>query len=321
MLWSALIACGPQLVSSPQEPELEPTPSAPSALVGVTPEDGELSLFDQGRTAGVNAGLALSADGLWAHAGMKGFTCDILTEGGNVAADLDYPGQGDEVIDGGDDRLLIRTNAGLFVTRFNQHTASGQLVLEFLADARLVDGGVAALAWTEEGCHVGWYTEVDAPDAVTTVDEDWCGAGVTMLAERDTGTVWLLEAGSLLRVRPEGLDPYEVGGEHLAWDPVHQRLWVARDGHSVITEVDPDGGEVHHTTSGPVQALSSLGQVGALVVGSPGLIEVLWGGTGEVWGTYEGMVQPDGDLTASDSGAVLGLTDGTAARFFLGEVF
>jgi hypothetical protein len=321
MLWSVLFACGPQLSATPEAIVIEELATPPAALVGLTPDDGELHLYDLGRTTGVNAGVQLDEDGLWAHAGMKGFTCDLWTRDGSVAADLDYPGNGDEVIDGIENRLLVRTDEGLFVTRFGQHTASGQLEEPFLADAKLVDGGVVTLAEEAEGCRVGWFSQVDAPDSETFVDDSWCTGGVVMLAERDTGTVWLLDAEQLTQVTPDGEHVYDIGGDHLAWDPVHGQAWIASTGEHGATSVDPDGGWTLHETAGPVQSLGSLGLVGALVVGSPGSLEVLWGETGEAWGSYSGMVQPDGDLESSDSGAVLGVQDGTTARFFLGEVF
>ncbi|GEM_PF-3358759 len=320
MFWSVLMACGPQLSATPEPIEFESLPTPPPSLAGLTPADGELHLVDQGRTAGVNAGLALSSDGLWAHAGMKGYTCDVWTHDGSVAADLDYPGNGDEVIDGTDDRLLVRTEDGLFVTRFNQHTASGQLVEEFLADARLVDGGLATLAYDGEACRVAWYTQVEAPDQTLAVDDSWCGGGVMMLAERDTGTVWLLDEGRLMHVTPQGEHVIALGGDQLAWDPVHRQAWVGRTGDAGIAAVDPDGGWTMHETAGPVSALSSLGQVGAVVVGSADTLEILWGADGSLWGTYEGLLAPDTVLSA-DSGAVVGVQDGTTARFFLGEVF
>ena len=320
MVWSILFACGPQLSATPAPVEAVDLPTAPDPVLGLTPEDGALHLTDLGRTPGVNAGIQLSDDGLWAHAGMKGFTCDIWTEDGSIAADLDYPGDGDEVIDGLDNRLLLRTDRGLFVTRFGQHTASGQVEEPFLADARLVDGGLTTLAETASGCQVAWYTQVDAPDSVTAVDDSWCTAGVIMRAERDTGTVWLLEEDLLMRVTPEGEHAYDIGGQHLAWDPVHEKAWVASTGDHQVVAVDPNGTWTTYETQGPVQALGSLAQVGALVVGTPGAVEVLWGATGETWGLYNGMVQPEGDLESSESGAVLGLQDGTSARFFLAEV-
>ncbi len=178
MLWTVLLACGPVLTATPEHALPEEVHPPPASLVGLTPDDGELILFDRGRTPGVNSGVAISSDGLWAHAGMKGYTCDIWTHDGSIAADLDYPGSGDEVIDGGDDRLLIRTIDGLFVTRFGQHTPSGSLEVEFLADARLVDGGLATLSWEDDGCRVGWYTVPDAPDSETFVDEAWCSGQV-----------------------------------------------------------------------------------------------------------------------------------------------
>ena len=111
-----------------------------------------------------------------------------------------------------------------------------------------------------------------------------------------------------------------VVGQHLAWDPVHEKAWVASTGDHQVVAVDPNGTWTTYETQGPVQALGSLAQVGALVVGTPGAVEVLWGATGETWGLYNGMVQPEGDLESSESGAVLGLQDGTSARFFLAEV-
>ncbi len=320
MVWSVLFACGPQLSATPTPVEVVDLPTAPAPLVGLTPEDGALHLTDLGRTPGVNAGVQLSEEGQWAHAGMKGYTCDVWTQDGSIAADLDYPGDGDEVIDGIDNRLLVRTDQGLFVTRFGQHTASGQLEEPFLADARLIDGGLTTLSETASGCQVAWYTVVDTPDSITAVDNSWCTAGVVMRAEQDTGTVWLLDEELLVRVTPEGQHAYDFGGQHLAWDPVHQRAWVASTGEDQVVAIDPDGIWTAHETQGPVQALGSLAQVGALVVGTPGALEVLWGATGETWGSYSGLLQPEGGLETSASGAVLGLQDDTTARFFLAEV-
>lgn len=321
MIWSVLLACGPQLTATPELVIPDEVVAPPSTLVGLSPDDGDLHLFDVGRTPGVNAGVELSANGLWAHAGMKGYTCDIWTGDGSVTADLNYPGGGDQVIDGDDDRLLIRTNEGLYATRFGYHTPSGELHEEFLADALLVDGGLATLAWEEEGCRVAWYSQVDAPDTRTFLDEPWCGAGVTMLADRASGTIWLVDDTELARVTPDGIETVELGGDLLAWDPVWHQTYVATAGESGVQVVDETGHWRTFETAGPVHALGGLGQVGALIVGSPGVLEVLWGDDGQVWGAYEGLLQAEGKLKASETGAMLGAVDGTSARFFLGEVY
>jgi hypothetical protein len=320
MVLYALLACAPQLTATHEVVVPEEVVGPPSALVGLTPADGELHLYDRGRTPGVNSGLEISNDGLWAHAGMKGFTCDVYTEDGSVAADLDYPGSGDEVIDGYNNRLLVRTNEGLFVTRFGQHTPSGSLDEEFLADARLVDGGLATLAWEEEGCRIAWYTQVDSPDARTFLDEGWCLGSVTMLAERDTGTVWLANSEQLVAITPQGEHNFAVGGDLLTWDPVWGQIYMAHSGDSFYVAIDDSGGWREIETAGPIRALGTLGQVGALVVGSPGGIEVIWGETGQVWGSYAGMIDAEKLIKSSESGAVLGVQEGTAARFFLVEV-
>ncbi len=321
MLWSTILACGPQL-TAPAAPEaFEEELAPPTSLVGTTPDDGELHLADLARTEGVDAGLAISTDGLWALAGMKGFTCDIWTRDGSLHADTDYPGGGDRVIDDDNDRLLVRTNDGLFVTRFGHSSATGVVAEEFLADGRLVGDGIVTLAWESQSCRAAWYTRTDAADARTGLEEFWCGAGVAIVSEPATGALWLLTNQELVRATPEGLDHYEIGGDLLAWDPVWQQLYVATSGTHLLRVVDWNGSYQTWTTEVPITALGTLGDVGAVVVGGADRLEVLWGEDGTLWGSYEGLLRPQGQMFASQSGAVLAWQDATAGRFVSGEVY
>jgi len=321
MLWSVLLACGPQLTNSATVvvPE-EPVPP-PASLVGLTPDDGALHLADLGRTEGVDAGLAISNTGLWALAGMKGYTCDVWTRDGSIHADTDYPGGGDQVIDDDDDRLLVRTNDGLFVTRFSHGNASGAVAEEFLADGRLVEGGLVTLAWEPEGCRAAWYTRTDAADDVTWLEEPWGGAGGASAAEPETGARWMLTRAELVRVTPEGVARHEVAGDLVAWDAASEQLYAASRGSHGVEVVQRDGSVDTWETLAPVTALGTLGDVGAAVVGGPDTVEVLWGEDGRSWAVLEGMMRPGGPMHASTSGAVLGWQDVGAARFLSAEIY
>ncbi len=261
-------------------------------------------------------GLALSGDGLDAHAGMAETTCTIDTNWACPTADVDLPTDDEKILDHFGNTTLGASSEGVYMIREAAWQQSEDLPIAFVRGASLVEAGTLVVAGEGDDCrvHRGLEATQEAPAAV-------CDEGVRYAFDRSSGTVFAGTSEGLFRITPEGWDSLDHYGDLIAWDRSLGLLYAATSGEAKLVAMR-SGGAVEWSldVTGPITSIATRGTFGEVMVLAEdrdgfGVIERRDGATGERIGRSR-VPDADGDLVVSDNGETVATVRENEVNFF-----
>ncbi len=257
-------------------------------------------------------GLALSENGVEAHAAMSGTTCTIDPQWGCPVADADLPSAEEAVLDHVNGVTLGRSPKGLHKVDGSGWIRGDDIPQEDVKTARLVTGGAAMIWGNADSCH---RQDDDGP--ASEVPGDACADGAQVDVDRQAGTLFVASADGLLAVNQESTDRLQRVTEDLvAWDSNLRQLYVAHKGSTTLRAVSRKGDERWSWESeGEIQSLDARGKRGEVMVLSAGadgfgIIDRLNGQTGEEEGSTDIPVTDAEVEVSADGSSVAVVADG-----------
>ncbi|HHO53205.1 MAG TPA: hypothetical protein ENK18_20605 [Deltaproteobacteria bacterium] len=268
-------------------------------------------------TLGVETnGVALSADGLDAHAGMAETTCTIDTNWACPTSDVDLPTDEEKIFDHFGNTTLGASVEGVYLIRGSAWQQDEDLPIASVRGASLLEGGTVMVAGTVTDCrvHRGLELSQEVPAAL-------CEEGSHYAFDRDDGTVFAGTPEGVFRVTLEGWESLDVYGDLIAWDHSLGLLYAATSGDPKVLAIRPNGvTEWSAQASGPITSIAARGEHGEVMVLAEdrdgfGVIERREGETGELLGRSR-VPDADGDLVVSENGHTVAVVRNDEVNFF-----
>jgi hypothetical protein len=173
----------------------------------------------------------------------------------------------------------------------------------------LIDDGVCAAQWVDLDFHSGEVTDRHRHD----LDRAWCGVGVTLGVDRDSGDLLLAGPAGVASVRPGKVTPLAGPADAVAWDDARAQGYAAPAGETTLEAFDASG-EVRWTADLglPINAVAALADTGAVIAhaglpGAPGRVVVLDGSNGQEKASLEGYYRDVARISVSPSGRTASL--------------
>lgn len=261
-------------------------------------------------------GVALSADGLDAHAGMAETTCTIDTNWACPTADVDLPTDDEKIFDHFGNTTLGASDEGVYLIRGMAWQQDEDLPIAAVRGASLIEDGTVAVAGTAADCrvHRGLEDSQDAPAAL-------CDDAARYAFDRTDGTVFAGTPEGVFRVTLEGWDALDAYGDLISWDAGLGLLYAATTGDSKLIALRPNGvTEWSVQVTGPITSIAARGHHGEVLVLTEdrdgfGVVERREGETGERLGRSR-LPDADGDLVVSDNGHTIATVRDGEVNFF-----
>jgi hypothetical protein len=239
------------------------------------------------------------------HAAMLDTTCEFDVESGMVIGDVDLPGDSEVVSDVFQSQVLARSVEGLHTIVNGQWFTSQDIALEGVVDAAYGDLGPVALTRAGGECAVVW-TGTQAQ-----LDIGSCGLQASLHADPNTGDAFLVDAGIVSRVSPDGLTELSTG-ELAAVNVSTGALFVADGG--VLSSIDYQGAVRWSEEVGSILSLDDMGALGGAAVVTVDRELVLFGADGAVRDSVN--LPQVGEVVVSNRGRDLGLVLPDQVNFF-----
>lgn len=261
-------------------------------------------------------GVALSDDGLDAHAAMSGTTCVIDAAWGCPTSDANLPSEDEVVLDHYQGVTLGRSVEGVHSIEGGVWVEADDVLVHGVRTAALYDDGKVVLTADEAGC---WIQHGD--DAPVAVNDDACAEGARYSVDHHDGTLFATTSGGVIAMERTALASMASAGDLLAWDASLHLLYTAFSGGDALRALDRKGREVWEVTSrGPIVSLAARGDRGEVLVsieGEDGLgaLERRDGENGRLLGSSS-LPTDDGEIIASGNGMVVAISRFDEVHFF-----
>ncbi|NCG17602.1 MAG: hypothetical protein GWP91_01115 [Rhodobacterales bacterium] len=261
-------------------------------------------------------GVALSDDGLQAHAAMSGTTCVIDTSWGCPTADEDLPTDDERVGDHYLGQTLSTTVDGVYVVRDGTWDTSSDRPMTGVRKASLTDYGQNVVREDADGC---WFIrDLDVP---VSAADGACSDDAQFAVNRETGTLYVASAHGLWSMGDTVSQLSKKADLLIAHDRFLDQLYVAEKGSDALQALSPLGDQKWAvTTGGPITALAARGTWGEVLVmvetlDGMGSLERRDGETGKLRGDSR-VPESDGDIVVSDGGWTVGLIQPGFVHFY-----
>ncbi len=148
-------------------------------------------------------------------------TCDFDIEQGYMTVDTYFDANDTEPQDHDGNVVLVTGGRRVFVADPGEYDVPGAVMPGTVEQARFAGHGDWVATHTNNGnCAIRWTNGADR-----VLPARFCGGD--MVADTDTGTVWLASGADVARIDIEGITVYPQAAEQIAWDASNGHLLAA----------------------------------------------------------------------------------------------
>jgi hypothetical protein len=285
-------------------------------------------LSAQSRVVGSNDGVHMAgADESVAVVGLSGMTCQVQTDTGWMATDVDSTYGNDTIEDGrpdetGGDIVLVTTpdSDEILQVDSDDGVAQNRVTVPGLVGTRFSGEQIVTVSDDSNGCVVQWLEGSTVQDS-TAIPDASCQGGTVDVEIGADSDVWVALGDSLALVTPSGARTFDVPADLVAWDAAAGVTYTAVHGSDVVSAVEPSGSTRWTVqVGGPVVGLADMGPLGQAAVSVEDNFEhsyltFLDGEDGAVIEDVD-VNRPAGEVHVSEQGDALALGQDGGVDFF-----